>query len=124
RSSSGFHPWLMCVGNDSRSDIYRDQTRRLVPPLRAHHRPQAHPRRPRQPIPQRRHATVLAPHLLERQKLAAKPATTHKCDYQQTNHPTMTPKTSTNRSGYLVFPNGGSSATPTPTPKSSSTQRA
>src|SRR5699024_1458249 len=112
----------MCVRYGSSRDICCHETRGLVPPLHTHHRPQAHPRRPRQPIPKRRHATVLAPHLLERQKLAAKPATTHKCDNQQTNHPTMTPRTSTNRSVTIVFPNGGSSATPTPTPKSSCTQ--
>src|SRR5699024_8941596 len=70
RSSSGFPLCLMYVRSDSRSDIYRGQTRGLVPPIHTHHRPQAHPRRPRQPIPQRRHATVLAPLLLERQKLA------------------------------------------------------
>src|SRR5699024_4034572 len=90
-SSSGFPPTIMRVGNDSRSDIYRGQTRGLVPPLRAHHRPQAHPRRPRQPIPQRRHATVLAPLLLERQKLAptkSKPATTHN---ETTSAPTTRP---------------------------------
>src|SRR5699024_2060342 len=124
---AGFFTGVHTVLFRSRCDICRGQTRGLVPPIHTHHRPQAHPRRPRQPIPQRRHATVLAPHLLERQKLAptkSKPATTHKCDNQQTNHPTTSQQTSTNRSGYLVSPNGGSSATRTHTPKSSSTQRA
>src|SRR5699024_6674343 len=104
-SDSGFHPIIICVRYGSSRDICCDETRGLVPPIHTHHRPQAHPRRPRQPIPQRRHATVLAPHLLERQKLAptkSKPATTHKCDNQQTNHPTTSQQTSTNRSGYLV----------------------
>src|SRR5699024_11905909 len=94
----------MCVRYGSSRDICCHETRGLVPPLHTHHRPQAHPRRPRQPIPKRRHATVLAPLLLERQKLAAIPETRQKRDKQQTKYRTIKPRTSTNQAITTVSP--------------------
>src|SRR5699024_8498066 len=91
---AGFFTGVHTVLFRSRCDICCDETRGLVPPIHTHHRPQAHPRRPRQPIPQRRHATVLAPLLLERQKLAptkSTPATTHDAT---TSKPTTRPRAS------------------------------